>query len=64
MAQLTREAEEKIVNLLISEGLADSRLVFDIKNQADAAGERVLDKLVEQKLISNHIWDEKGLDKM
>ena len=53
MAQLTREAEEKIVNLLISEGLADSRLVFEIKNQADAAGERVLDKLVEQKLISN-----------
>ena len=27
--------------------------LFDIKNQADAAGERVLDKLVEQKLISN-----------
>ncbi len=52
MAQLTREAEERIVNLLITEGLADSQLVFNIKTTADASGERVLDKLVEQKIIS------------
>lgn len=53
MAQLTKEAEDKIVNLLISEGLADSRLVFNIKNITDASGERILNKLVEQKIISD-----------
>ncbi len=52
MAQLTREAEERIVNLLLTEGLADSQLVFGIKNSTDASGERVLDKLVEKKIIS------------
>ena len=53
MAQLTREAEERIVNLLLLEGLADSQLVFSIKAAADASGERVLDKLVQQKIINN-----------
>ena len=53
MAQLTREAEERIVNLLITEGLADSQLVFGIKSAADASGERVLDMLLAKKIISD-----------
>ena len=53
MALLTREAEERIVNLLLSEGLADANLVTNIKAQADAAGKQVLAELRAQKLISD-----------
>ncbi len=53
MALLTREAEERIVNLLLSEGLADPSLVNNIKTAAEAAGKQVLAELIEQKLISN-----------
>ena len=53
MALLTREAEERIVNLLLSEGLADVNLVTNIKAQADAAGKQVLAELRAQKLISD-----------
>ena len=52
MALLTREAEEKIVSLLISEGLADANLVTNIKTQAEAAGKQVLAELQTQNLIT------------
>ena len=52
MALLTREAEEKIVSLLISEGLADANLVTNIKTQAEAAGKQVLTELQAQNLIT------------
>lgn len=52
MALLTREAEEKIVSLLISEGLADANLVTNIKTQAEAAGKQVLAELQAQNLIT------------
>ena len=53
MASLTREAEERIVNLLLSEGLADPNLVANIKASADAANKPVLPELIAQKLISD-----------
>ena len=34
MALLTKAVQEKIVDLLVSEGLADSNLVQQIKNEA------------------------------
>ncbi|MBR3228976.1 type II/IV secretion system protein [Candidatus Saccharibacteria bacterium] len=53
MALLTRDAEEKIVNLLLSEGLADISLVSAIKQQADSEGKSPLAELINRKLISD-----------
>ncbi len=54
MALLTKEAEEKIVNLLITEGLADSRLVFNLKNQLGTE-KRILDELLNRKMINQEM---------
>lgn len=51
MALLTKQAEEKIVNLLVTEGLADSRMVFGIKNQLSGDA-RILDELLKRKIIN------------
>ena len=51
MALLTKEAEERIVNLLVTEGLADSRLVFSLKNEI-TGGKRILDELLKRKIIN------------
>ena len=53
MATLTKDAEERIVNLLLSEGLADPNLVATIKQQAIAEDKRVLTELEARKIISN-----------
>ena len=53
MALLTKEAEEKIVELLLSEGLADSNLVYGIKEQLTMAGKPVLAELIARKFISD-----------
>ena len=53
MALLTKEAEDRIVNLLLAEGLADPNLVANIKAQAEAAGKPVLKELLDGKLISD-----------
>ena len=53
MALLTKEAEEKIVSLLLSEGLADSNLVYGIKEQLQLEGKPVLSELVARKFISD-----------
>ena len=52
MATLTREAEDRIVSLLLAEGLADANLVNSIKVQAESAGKPVLDELINGKLIN------------
>ncbi len=52
MALLTKEAEEHIINLLLQEGLADSNLVFSIKQEADNSGKPALAELVSRKIIS------------
>ncbi|MBR2741145.1 Flp pilus assembly complex ATPase component TadA [Candidatus Saccharibacteria bacterium] len=53
MALLTKEAEERIVSLLLSEGLADANLVSAIKASAEQEGKPVLTELVNRKLISD-----------
>lgn len=53
MALLTRDAENRIVNLLLAEGLADSNLVLSIKQTTEAAGRPVLTELINQGLITN-----------
>ena len=53
MATLTKDAEDRIVSLLLSEGLADPSLVATIKQQAEAENKRVLTELETRKIISN-----------
>lgn len=53
MAQLTKDAEDRIIGLLLAEGLADQKLVTAIKQQAEAAGNPVLDELKNRKIISD-----------
>ena len=53
MALLTREAEEKIINLLLGEGLADTNLVQAVKEEAERENKPVLAELVNRKLISD-----------
>ncbi len=53
MALLTKEAEERIVELLLAEGLAEVNLVTSIKQQAEAEGKPVLAELTSRKIISD-----------
>ncbi len=53
MALLTKEAEEKIISLLVGEGLADSNLVSGIKSEADSNGTSALTELLNRKIISH-----------
>lgn len=53
MALLTKDAEEKIINLLVNEGLADGNLVFNIKQEAEREDKPVLSELINRKIISD-----------
>ena len=53
MALLTREVEEKIIDLLIGEGLADANLVRAIKEEAERGGRSSLSELIGHKIISD-----------
>ena len=53
MALLTKDAEERIISLLVAEGLADSNLVYQIKQEAEGAGKPVLAELIARKIISD-----------
>ncbi|MBR2708956.1 type II/IV secretion system protein [Candidatus Saccharibacteria bacterium] len=53
MASLTKEAEDKIIELLVVEGLADANLVNTIKQQAEMSGSPVLAELIAKKIISD-----------
>ena len=53
MATLTKDAENRIVGLLLAEGLADPNLVPSISQEADANGKSVLGELIERGLINN-----------
>lgn len=53
MALLTREAEERILNLLLTEGLADPQLVATIKTEAQNNNKPVLAELVQRRIISD-----------
>ncbi|MBR3132220.1 type II/IV secretion system protein [Candidatus Saccharibacteria bacterium] len=53
MALLTKDAEERIINLLLSEGLADQNLVYTIKQEAEMNDKPVLTELINRKIISD-----------
>lgn len=53
MALLTKEAEERIIGLLLGEGLADSNLVYSIKQDAEMNNKPVLAELINRKIISD-----------
>jgi type IV pilus assembly protein PilB len=52
MALLTKEAEEKIIGLLLAEGLADANLVSRVQSNI-TPDQSVLNELLAQKVISN-----------
>ncbi|MBQ8156177.1 type II/IV secretion system protein [Candidatus Saccharibacteria bacterium] len=52
MALLTKEAEEKIIGLLLAEGLADANLVSRVQTNI-TPDQSVLNELLAQKVISN-----------
>ncbi|MBR2542989.1 type II/IV secretion system protein [Candidatus Saccharibacteria bacterium] len=52
MALLTKEAEEKIINLLVAEGLADGNLVSSISNELDPNAS-VLTELLNRQAVNN-----------
>lgn len=53
MALLTKEAEDRIITLLLNEGLADSNVVYTIKEEAERNGKPVLAELASRKIISD-----------
>ena len=55
MALLTKDAETKIIDLLVSEGLADANLVRNIKQETEAKNESTLTALIHQKIINNEM---------
>ena len=52
MALLTKEAEARITELLLAEGLADRTLVNNIRQQLEAEGKPLLAELIKRKMIS------------
>ncbi|MBR2994174.1 Flp pilus assembly complex ATPase component TadA [Candidatus Saccharibacteria bacterium] len=53
MALLTKEAEAKIIDLLLNEGLADPNLVQAVREEAEREGKPVLAELTQRKIISD-----------
>lgn len=53
MALLTKEAEIRIIDLLLGEGLADPTLVQAVKKESERENKPLLSELVRRKLISD-----------
>ena len=53
MAVLTKEAEDRIIELLLAEGLADSNQALAIKQKAESEGKSPLTELVNRNVFSN-----------
>lgn len=53
MATLTKEAETRIIALLLSEGLADVNLVQTVKAETDASGKSILAELLSKGIITD-----------
>ena len=53
MALLTKEAETKIIDLLLNEGLADSNLVQAVREEAEREDKPILSDLIQRKIISD-----------
>lgn len=55
MAVLTKEAEERILNLLLAEGLVNSTFAANVQNNIAATGGSILDKLIEEHAITGEM---------
>ena len=55
MALLTKAAEDKLVSLIVAEGLADDGLVANIKNEVEPTGKSVLAELTRRKIVTDDI---------
>ena len=55
MALLTRETQEKIVELLIEEGLADRRAVHEIKDETARTKQPLMATLVAKGVVTNNM---------
>lgn len=55
MSLLTAEAEQKILNLLISEGLADAGLIKSVQQEIANTNKSVLDELVGRNIINDNM---------
>ena len=53
MAQLTKEAENKITALLVAEGLADGNLVNSVISEVSATGQPILAELIKRGIIND-----------
>ena len=53
MALLTKDAERRIIDLLLSEGLADPNLVNTIRQQAEAENKPLLSELISRNIIND-----------
>ena len=53
MALLTKDAERRILDLLLSEGLADPNLVNTIRQQVEAEDKPLLSELTNRKIIND-----------
>ena len=55
MAILTRETQEKVVKLLVDEGLADSALVKNAEEEAAKTNQPIIAYLASKKIINNEM---------
>ena len=55
MALLTKTAQEKIVELLLAEGLADYDAVMQVKNEAYINNKQLIDELLAKSLINSEM---------
>ena len=53
MALLTKAAEDKIVSLIVAEGLADGELVAKIANEVEPTGKSILAELTRRKIVTD-----------
>ncbi|MDO4742192.1 MAG: GspE/PulE family protein [Candidatus Saccharibacteria bacterium] len=53
MAQLTKEAEQKVINLLLSEGLVSPRFITAIQNEVQNPEQSILNELLNRKLVTD-----------
>lgn len=56
MALLTKETQDKVIDLIVAEGLADAKAVNRAKLEAVEKKQPIFSLLLEQKIVSNEIF--------
>ena len=52
MAQLTKAAEDRIIRLLIMEGLADANSIAAVQQAQSASSKPILPELINKKVVN------------